>query len=161
MCGVRIGALISKNNNVISAALKFGQARLSPPTLGQIASEAALDTPQEYFDNVISEYVTRRDLMVDGLNKIEGVFCPMPRGAFYCVVRFPVEDADHFCQWLLQSFEYDGATVMMAPCSGFYATEGLGKNEIRIAYILEQESLKKSLVIIEEALKVYPGRTNQ
>lgn len=160
MCGVRIGAMISRNKNVMSAALKFGQARLSPPTLGQIASQAALDTPQEYFDNVINEYVARRDIMVDGLNKIEGVFCPKPRGAFYCVVRFPVEDADHFCQWLLQSFEYDGATVMMAPCSGFYATEGLGKNEIRIAYILEQESLKKSLKILEEALKVYPGPSN-
>lgn len=158
MCGVRIGALISKNRLFMAAALKFGQARLSPPSLGQVAAEAALQTPQSYFDNVVKEYIERRNIMVDGLNAIEGVFCPKPKGAFYCVAQFPVEDADDFCQWLLESFEYEGQTVMMAPCSGFYATKGLGKNEARIAYVLEKESLKNALKCLEEALKVYPGR---
>lgn len=159
MCGVRIGALISRNKEVMQAALKFAQARLSPPSFGQVAAEAALGAPQSYFDKVINEYVERRDIMVDGLNEIEGVFCPKPNGAFYCVARFPVEDADDFCQWLLESFEFEGQTVMMAPCSGFYATEGLGKNEARIAYVLEKNALKNALKCLEEALKVYPGRT--
>ena len=159
MCGVRIGALISRNKDVMQAALKFAQARLSPPSFGQVAAEAALGAPQSYFDKVINEYVERRDIMVDGLNEIEGVFCPKPNGAFYCVARFPVEDADDFCQWLLESFEFEGQTVMMAPCSGFYATEGLGKNEARIAYVLEKNALKNALKCLEEALKVYPGRT--
>jgi len=158
MCGVRIGALISRNKEVMDAALKFAQARLSPPSFGQVAAEAALGAPQSYFDNVVHEYIERRNIMVDGLNAIEGVFCPKPNGAFYCVARFPVEDADDFCQWLLESFEYEGQTVMMAPCSGFYATKGLGKDEARIAYVLEKDALKKALICLEEALKVYPGR---
>lgn len=159
MCGVRIGALISRNRDFMAAALKFGQARLSPPSLGQVAAEAALKTPQSYFDDVVNEYIERRNIMVDGLNAIEGVFCPKPKGAFYCVAQFPVEDADDFCQWLLESFEFEGQTVMMAPCSGFYATKGLGKNEARIAYVLEKSALKNALTCLEEALKVYPGRT--
>ncbi|MDB4516957.1 pyridoxal phosphate-dependent aminotransferase [Crocinitomicaceae bacterium] len=158
MCGARIGALISKNKEVMASALKFGQARLSPPSLAQIASEAALDTPKSYFDDVINEYVQRRNILVNGLNAIEGVFCPMPRGAFYCVATFPVDDTDKFCQWLLESFDYEGATVMMAPASGFYSTPGSGKNEARLAYVLNQDSLVKAVKCIEEALKVYPGR---
>jgi aspartate aminotransferase len=160
MCGARIGALISKNKEVMSAALKFGQARLSPPTVDQIASEAALDTPQSYFDNVVAEYVERRNIMVDGLNKIPGVFCPKPSGAFYCVAKFPVDDAEKFCQWLLEDFEFEGQTVMMAPANGFYASAGAGKNEARIAYVLNQDSLRKAVKCLEEALKVYPGRVN-
>ena len=158
MCGARIGALISKNHEVISAALKFGQARLSPPTIDQIAAEAALNTPQSYFDNVVEEYVTRRNIMVDGLNSIPGVFCPKPSGAFYCVAKFPVDDAEKFCQWLLEDFEYEGATVMMAPANGFYSTKGSGTQEARIAYVLNQDSLHKAVKVLEEALKVYPGR---
>jgi len=159
MCGARIGALISKNKLVMSAALKFGQARLSPPTIEQIAAEAALNTPQSYFDDVVAEYVTRRNIMVDGLNAIPGVFCPKPSGAFYCVARFPVDDAEKFCQWLLEDFDYKGQTVMMAPANGFYSTPGSGKNEARIAYVLNQESLHNAVKCLEEALKVYPGRT--
>lgn len=160
MCGARIGALISRNKEVMSTALKFGQARLSPPTFGQIAGEAALQTPQSYFDEVIAEYVDRRNILVDGLNKIPGVFCPKPKGAFYCVAKFPVDDADKFCQWLLEDFSFENQTVMMAPASGFYATKGLGKNEARIAYVLEKSALKNAVQCLEEALKVYPGRTN-
>lgn len=158
MCGARIGAMISKNKEVMSAALKFGQARLSPPTIDQIASEAALQTPQKYFDDVVSEYVTRRNIMVDGLNAIPGVFCPKPSGAFYCVAKFPVDNAEKFCQWLLEDFEFEGQTVMMAPANGFYATEGAGLQEARIAYVLNQDSLHKAVKCLEEALKVYPGR---
>lgn len=158
MCGARIGAIVSRNEDVMSSALKFAQARLSPPTLAQIASEAALNTPQSYFDEVVSEYVDRRNVMVDGLNAIDGVFCPKPSGAFYCVARFPVDSTEKFCQWLLESFEYDGETVMMAPASGFYATPGLGKQEARIAYVVNVESLRKAVRVLEEALKVYPGR---
>ena len=161
MCGARIGALISKNHEVISAALKFGQARLSPPTIDQIAAEAALNTPQSYFDNVVEEYVTRRNIMVDGLNSIPGVFCPKPSGAFYCVAKFPVDDAEKFCQWLLEEFEYEGATVMMAPANGFYSTKGSGIQEARIAYVLNQDSLHKAVRVLEEALKVYPGKIQQ
>ncbi len=160
MCGARIGALISRNKEVMSTALKFGQARLSPPTFGQIAGEAALQTPQSYFDEVIAEYVDRRNILVDGLNKIPGVFCPKPKGAFYCVAKFPVDDADKFCQWLLEDFSFENQTVMMAPASGFYATKGLGKNEARIAYVLEKSALKNAVKCLDEALKVYPGRTN-
>jgi aspartate aminotransferase len=152
--------LISRNKEVMSTALKFGQARLSPPTFGQIAGEAALQTPQSYFDEVIAEYVDRRNILVDGLNKIPGVFCPKPKGAFYCVAKFPVDDADKFCQWLLEEFSFENQTVMMAPASGFYATKGLGKNEARIAYVLEKSALKNAVKCLEEALKVYPGRTN-
>ncbi|PIE87253.1 MAG: aspartate aminotransferase [Bacteroidetes bacterium] len=159
MCGARIGAIVSKNKEVMTSALKFGQARLSPPTVDQVAAEAALKTPQSYFDNVVEEYVERRNIMVDGLNAIEGVFCPKPSGAFYCVAQFPVDNTERFCQWLLESFEYEGATVMMAPASGFYSTEGYGTQEARIAYVLNKESLKKAVKCLEEALKVYPGRT--
>ena len=159
MCGARIGYLVSKNKEVMRTALKFAQARLSPPTLAQIASEAALETPPSYFKNVIKEYVERRNVMVDGLNKIPGVFCPKPKGAFYCVARFPVDSTEKFCQWLLEEFDYNGETVMMAPASGFYATPGLGTDEARIAYVLNVNALKKSLVCLEKALEVYPGRT--
>jgi len=160
MCGARIGALISKNKEVMAAALKFGQARLSPPTIDQIAAEAALKTPQSYFDNVVREYVQRRNIMIQGLNSIPGVFCPNPSGAFYCVAKFPVDDAEKFCQWLLEDFSHEGQTVMMAPANGFYATKGAGIQEARIAYVLNQEDLKKAVICLEKALEVYPGRTN-
>jgi aspartate aminotransferase len=159
MCGARIGALITKNSEIMSAVLKFGQARLSPPTIDQLAAEAALDTPQSYFDDVIHEYVQRRNIMVEGLNSIPGVFCPKPSGAFYCVAKFPVDDAEKFCQWLLEDFSFEGQTVMMAPANGFYSTEGAGKQEVRIAYVLNQDALKKSVRCLQEALKVYSGRT--
>ena len=159
MCGARIGALISKNKEVMAAALKFGQARLSPPTIDQIAAEAALKTPQSYFDNVVHEYVQRRNIMIQGLNSIPGVFCPNPSGAFYCVAKFPVDDAEKFSQWLLEDFSYEGQTVMMAPANGFYATKGAGLQEARIAYVLNQEDLKKAVICLEKALEVYPGRT--
>lgn len=159
MCGSRIGAIVSKNKEVMASALKFGQARLSPPTVDQVAGEAALKTPQSYFDDVVAEYVERRNIMVDGLNAIDGVYCPKPSGAFYCVAQFPVDDTEKFCQWLLEKFEYKGATVMMAPASGFYSTKGNGTQEARIAYVLNQDSLKKAVKCLEEALKVYPGRS--
>ena len=157
MCGARIGALISKNKEVMAAALKFGQARLSPPTIDQVAAEAALSTPQSYFDEVVNEYVARRNIMVDGLNSIPGVFCPKPKGAFYCVARFPVDDAEKFCQWLLESFSFEGQTVMMAPANGFYSTPGAGKNEARIAYVLNQDSLRKAVDCLRVALEEYPS----
>ena len=138
MCGARIGALISKNHQFMEMALKFGQARLSPPTLGQIAGEAALKTPTSYFDDVSAEYVERRDIIVDGLNKIPGVKCPKPQGAFYCIAELPIDDADHFCQWLLERFEMEGQTVMLAPASGFYANNSV-KNQVRIAYVLDKK----------------------
>ncbi len=157
MCGARVGALISKNAEFMSAALKFGQARLSPPTFGQIAGEAALATPQSYFDNVIKEYVGRRDILIDALNKIDGVLCPKPKGAFYAIAKLPIDNADKFCQWLLEEFDYEGETVMLAPATGFYATKGLGQQEVRIAYVLNKEALTKAVKCLEEALKVYPG----
>jgi len=160
MCGARIGALISKNHEVMSAALKFGQARLSPPTFGQIAGEAALKTPQSYFDKVTEEYVERRNILIDGLNKIEGVVCPKPMGAFYAIAQLPIDDADKFCQWLLEDFQYNNQTVMLAPATGFYATKGLGKQEVRIAYVLNKEALSNAVDCLAEALKVYPGKTN-
>jgi len=159
-CGVRIGALITKNKEVISTALKFAQARLSPPGLGQIAGEASIDTPDEYFKEVNIEYTARRNYMVEALNKIPGVYCPKPKGAFYTVVRLPVDDSDKFAQWLLEEFEYNNQTVMVAPASGFYSTPGLGKNEVRIAYVLKIEDLKNAMMILAEALKVYPGRSD-
>jgi aspartate aminotransferase len=159
MCGARIGAMISKNKEIMNAALKFGQARLSPPTVDQIAAEAALNTPQSYFDDVVSEYVKRRDIMVDGLNAIPGVFCPKPSGAFYCVAKFPVDDAEKFCQWLLEDFSFEGQTVMMAPANGFYSTKGAGQQEARIAYVLNQDALKNAVKCLAEALTVYPGKT--
>lgn len=158
-CGARIGAIISKNKEVMSAALKFAQARLSPPTFGQIGGEAALETPQSYFDSVIKEYVARRNFVIDALNKIDGVFCPKPSGAFYCIARLPIDNADTFCQWLLESFEHKKQTVMFAPASGFYSTPGCGLNEVRIAYVLNLEDLKNAMDCLEAALKVYPGRT--
>jgi aspartate aminotransferase len=157
-CGVRIGALISKNKEVISTALKFAQARLSPPGLGQIAGEASIDTPDQYFKDVNREYTARRNYMVEALNKIPGVYCPKPKGAFYTVVRLPVDDSDKFAQWILEEFEYKNQTVMVAPASGFYSTPGLGKDEVRIAYVLKIDDLKNAMIILEEALKVYPGR---
>ncbi len=155
MCGARIGCLISQNKMVIKTAMKFAQARLSPPTFALIASEAALDTPQSYFDDVIEEYVERRDLLLDALKEIEGIKVAKPQGAFYCIAELPIADADDFAQWLLESFQLDGETVMVAPAAGFYATPGLGKNQIRIAYVLEKEQLVKAVNILKEALKVY------
>ena len=157
-CGVRIGALITKNKDIISTALKFAQARLSPPGLGQIVGEASIDTPDEYFKEVNDEYKARRNYMVEALNKIPGVYCPKPKGAFYTVVRLPVDDSDKFAQWLLEEFEYNNQTVMVAPASGFYSTPGSGKNEVRIAYVLKIDDLKNAMTILSEALKVYPGR---
>jgi aspartate aminotransferase len=158
MCGARIGALVTRNAEVMQTALKFAQARLSPPTFGQIASEAALDTPDSYFEAVVSEYVARRDLMVEGLNSIPGVFCPKPKGAFYAMARLPIQDSDHFCQWLLEEFRYENATVMLAPATGFYSTPGSGKDEVRIGYVLNLNDLKKCVEILREALKVYPNK---
>lgn len=159
MCGVRVGAMISKNKEVMQTALKFAQARLCPPTYGQIAAEAAIDTPKSYFDEVYQEYIERRNLMVSMLNNMPGVYCPMPRGAFYTVASFPIDDADKFCEWLLTSFEYKKQTVMLAPASGFYSNPSIGKNEARLAYVLKKEDLKNAMETLAEALKVYPGRT--
>ncbi len=159
MCGARIGCLISRNKEVISTAMKFAQARLSPPTIEQIAAQAAMDTPASYFKEVAEEYTKRRNVLVNGLNEIPGVICPMPTGAFYCVARLPVDNADAFARWMLAEFEEDGATVMVAPAEGFYATPNLGKQEIRLAYVLKIDVLKKCLNILKKALEVYPGRT--
>ncbi len=158
-CGARLGALISRNKQLMATALKFAQARLSPPTLAQIVAEAGIDVADSYFDAVKEEYVSRRDLLVAGLNKIEGVFCPNPGGAFYAMVRLPIDDADTFCKWMLEDFAYENQTVMMAPGTGFYATPGAGRDEVRIAYVLNKESLKKALQILEKGLAAYPGRT--
>ncbi len=159
-CGIRIGALISKNKEIMATALKFAQARLSPPSYGQLAGEAAIDTPDSYFETVINEYQKRRDLVVSAANKIDGAICPNPKGAFYAAVRLPIDDSDKFCQWLLEDFEYENQTVMLAPMTGFYATPGLGKDEVRIGYVLNVEALEKAMVCLAEALKVYPGKTN-
>jgi aspartate aminotransferase len=158
-CGARVGALISRNKELMGAALKFAQARLSPPTYAQIGAEAALDTPKSYFEGVTTEYIARRDFVIDALNKIPGVFCPKPSGAFYCIARLPIDNSDKFCQWLLEEFSYESQTVMMAPATGFYSTPGAGINEVRIAYVLKREDLKNAVKCLEEALKVYPGRT--
>jgi len=158
-CGIRIGALISKNKEVIATALKFGQARLSPPSFGQIAAEAALDTPKEYFVEVYNEYIARRNFMVDALSKMEGVVCPMPKGAFYTIVKLPVDSSEKFCEWILSEFEYKNQTVMMAPASGFYSTPGIGYNEVRIAYVLKIDDLRNAMITLEHALMAYPGRT--
>lgn len=158
MCGARIGAMITRNVGVRKTAMKFAQARLSPPTLGQVAAEAALETPQSYFDDVIEEYQKRRDILVEGMNAIDGVICPKPGGAFYCIAKLPVEDSDDFCKWLLESFSLDGETVMLAPGTGFYITKGLGKQEVRIAYVLNEKDLKKAIKIMEEALVVYTAK---
>ena len=159
MCGIRVGCIVSKNQEVMCTALKFAQARLSPPTFGQVAGEAALNTPISYFEEVSAEYVNRRDLLINGLNKIEGVVCPKPKGAFYCIAELPVDDADKFAQWLLEDFAYEGATIMVAPAAGFYSTPNTGTKQVRIAYVLNKESLQKAVKCLEEALKVYPGRT--
>ena len=155
MCGARIGCMVSKNKEVIQTALKFAQARLSPPTLAQIASEAALATPQSYFDDVIEEYVERRNTLISELKNIEGIKVANPKGAFYCIAELPIKNSDKFAQWLLESFSIDNETVMVAPAAGFYSTPGVGLNQIRIAYVLNKESLKKAVNIIKEALKVY------
>ena len=155
MCGARIGCIVSKNKELMATAMKFAQARLSPPTFAQIASEAALDTPQSYFDEVITEYKERRDTLITELNKIPGVKVATPKGAFYCIAQLPVADADHFAQWLLETYDFKGETVMVAPAAGFYSTPGVGKNEVRIAYVLKKEDLIKSVQILGEALKVY------
>ncbi len=157
MCGARIGCLVSKNKEVIKTALKFAQARLSPPTYAQIASEAALETPQSYFDDVKVEYVARRNLLISELEKIKGIKVAKPQGAFYCIAQLPIADADHFAQWLLESFEVNDETVMVAPAAGFYATEGLGKNQIRIAYVLDKENIIRAVQILKAALEVYKG----
>ncbi|PSJ75866.1 aspartate aminotransferase [Sphingobacteriales bacterium UPWRP_1] len=158
-CGARIGALVSRNRELMATALKFAQARLSPPTFGQVLAEAGMEVPDSYFAEVNAEYTRRRNVLVAGLNNIEGVFCPMPKGAFYVVARLPIADSDHFCQWMLESFNYKGKTVMMAPATGFYATPGLGKNEVRLAYVLNEDDLRSALVCLQEGLRAYPGRT--
>lgn len=155
MCGARIGCIVSKNKEVMATAMKFAQARLSPPTYAQIASEAALDTPQSYFDDVITEYKDRRDTLIAELNKIEGVTVATPKGAFYCIAKLPVKNADDFAQWLLEEYDFNGETVMVAPAAGFYSTPGVGLDEVRIAYVLKKEDLIKSVQILKEALKAY------
>jgi aspartate aminotransferase len=155
MCGARIGCIVSKNKEVMATAMKFAQARLSPPTYAQIASEAALETPQSYFDEVIEEYKERRDLLVAGLEKIEGVKVATPKGAFYCIAKLPVANADDFAQWLLESFDYQGATVMVAPAAGFYSTPGVGLDEVRIAYVLKKDDLQRAIEVLDAALTAY------
>lgn len=157
-CGTRIGAFVSKNKDFIDTALKFGQARLSPPSFGQIAGEASLDTPNSYFTEVYDEYIERRNYMVEALNKMEGVVCPKPKGAFYTIVKLPVDSSEKFSEWILSEFDYKKQTVMMAPASGFYTTPGLGHNEVRIAYVLNKEDLKNAMEALEAALLAYPGR---
>jgi aspartate aminotransferase len=159
MCGIRVGCIVSKNKELMSTAMKFAQARLSPPTFGQIAGEAALKTDPSYFKEVSAEYISRRDVLVEGLNKIEGVLCPKPTGAFYAIAQLPVDDADKFAQWMLEDFEVNGETIMVAPAAGFYSTPNTGTNQVRIAYVLNKESLQKSIDILAAALKVYPGKT--
>ena len=159
LCGIRIGCIVSKNKKIINTALKFAQARLSPPAFGQVAAHAALSTPKKYFDLVINEYENRRNLLVTGLNAIEGVFCPTPNGAFYVVAKFPIDNSDKFARWLLEKFDINSETVMVAPASGFYSDESKGINQIRIAYVLNINSLNAALKILSEGLKIYPGRT--
>ncbi|MGB1031829.1 MAG: pyridoxal phosphate-dependent aminotransferase [Flavobacteriales bacterium] len=158
MCGARIGAMISRNKEVMQTALKFGQARLSPPTLGQIAGEAALETPQSYFDDVIEDYVSRRNLIIDRLNKMEGVTCPKPSGAFYCIAELPVDNAEEFCQWMLESFNYNGKTVMMAPAAGFYSNPEHGLNQVRLAYVLNEAALTEAMDCLEHGIIAYNNR---
>lgn len=160
-CGIRIGALITKNPEVRKAVMKFCQARLSPPLIGQIAAEASLDEPEEYSREVYDEYVERRKCLIDGLNRIPGVYSPIPMGAFYTVAKLPVDDAEKFCAWCLTEFNYEGETVMMAPASGFYTTPGSGRNEVRIAYVLKKEDLNRAIVVLRKALEAYPGRVTE
>jgi len=160
MCGARVGCIVSKNEQFIATALKFAQARLSPPTFGQVAAEAALKTPLSYFTEVIEEYGKRRDLLITGLNTIKGVICPKPKGAFYCIAQLPVDDADVFAQWLLKEFSWNNKTLMVAPAAGFYSSPDIGKKQIRLAYVLNTSMLKDAVCILDEALKIYPGRLN-
>jgi aspartate aminotransferase len=158
-CGIRIGALITKNEKVKEAVMKFCQARLSPPLIGQLVAEASLDATENYAREVYDEYVERRKCLIDGLNRIPGCYSPIPMGAFYTVAKLPVDDAEKFCEWCLNEFEYEGATVMMAPAAGFYTTPGAGKDQVRIAYVLNKEDLAKALEVLRKALEAYPGRT--
>jgi aspartate aminotransferase len=158
-CGARLGALVTKNKTVYDAAMKFAQARLSPPGLAQIMAEAAVDLPDHYFDKPRAEYMARRDLLVKRLNAMPGVYCPNPGGAFYAMARLPIDDSDKFCQWLLESFSHNNQTVMLAPATGFYGTSGLGRNEVRLAYVLNLESINAAMDCLEKALEIYPGRT--
>jgi aspartate aminotransferase len=157
-CGARIGALVTKNKNVINTVMKFAQARLSPPEFGQILGEAAVDLPADYFEKPKAEYLLRRDTLIKRLNNIPGVYCPNPGGAFYAMASLPIDDGDRFCQWLLESFELNGSTVMLAPASGFYSTPGLGKKEVRLAYVLNTKDINGAMDCLEAALKIYPGR---
>ena len=159
-CGIRIGALITKNKQLREAVMKFCQARLSPPLIGQIAAEASLDEPEAYARDTYDEYVERRKCLIDGLNRIPGVYSPIPMGAFYTVARLPVDDSEKFCAWCLSEFNYEGETVMMAPASGFYTTPGAGQNEVRIAYVLKKDDLQRALIVLQKALEAYPGRVN-
>jgi aspartate aminotransferase len=159
-CGARIGTLVTRNKDVLQTVMKFAQARLSPPAFGQILGEAAVDLPADYFQKPKAEYRRRRDTIVKRLNNIDGVFCPNPQGAFYAMASLPIDDADIFCQWLLESFDYDGKTLMLAPATGFYATEGLGKNEVRLAYVLNGEHINLAMDCLEKGLQIYPGRRN-
>jgi len=160
MCGARVGFMVTKNKELLDTALKFAQARLSPPTFGQVAGEAALNTPDTYFSEVIEEYVERRNVLIEGLNKIDGVICPKPTGAFYCIAQLPVDDADKFAQWLLEEYSWNNKTIMVAPAQGFYSTPEIGKQQIRIAYVLNTTDLKDAIKILDGALKVYPGKIN-
>lgn len=160
-CGIRIGALITKNEEIRKAVMKFCQTRLSPPLIGQIVAEASLDAPQSYYRDVYDEYVERRKCLIDGLNRIPGVYSPIPMGAFYTVAKLPVDDSDKFCRWCLEEFSYEGETVMMAPASGFYTTPGAGRNQVRIAYVLKREDLQRALFILQKALEAYPGRVKE
>jgi aspartate aminotransferase len=157
-CGVRIGALVTRNKKILESALKYAQSRLSPPSIGQVVGEASLKTPDNYFTEVYNEYISRRDFVIDELNKIPGVFAPKPKGAFYAIISLPIDDSDKFCQWLLEDFSFENQTVMLAPASGFYASSGLGKTEVRIAYVLKIDDLRNAVKCLAEALKVYPGR---
>ena len=157
-CGARLGCIITKNRDVWNAAIKFAQARLSPGMVEQIAGEAAIDTPDSYFEHVKAEYTTRRNTVVNALNRMDGVFCPNPGGAFYVMAQLPIDDSDKFCQWMLEKFSYENQTVMMAPATGFYSTPGAGLNEVRLAYVLNNNDLTKAMICLDEALKVYPGR---
>ena len=157
-CGIRVGALITKNAEIRKAVMKFCQARLSPPLIGQIVAEASLDAPEEYYRDVYDEYVERRKCLIDGLNRIPGVYSPIPMGAFYTVAKLPIDDSEKFCRWCLEEFEYEGETIRMAPASGFYTTPGAGKNQVRMAYVLKKDDLDRALIVLAKALEAYPGR---
>lgn len=157
-CGLRVGCLVSKNKEVINTAMKFAQARLSPPSIGQVAAEAAIDTDDDYFKDIVKEYEARRNVVVEGINKIDGAYCPCPKGAFYIVAHLPIDDSEKFCKWMLTDFNYEGKTVMMAPASGFYSTKGLGTSEVRISYCLNVNDLTDAMKVLAKALEVYPGR---